>query len=107
VIQLEPWGEADMPLLVRLNAPEMTEHIGGPETPEQLARRMLRYVAATQPNARMFKVMVDGEAAGGVGFWQSGTAKMFTRPGGAWCQSFKGVRSRRRPCSCSLGRLGR
>jgi hypothetical protein len=38
VIQLEPWGEADMPLLVRLNAPEMTEHIGGPETSEQLAR---------------------------------------------------------------------
>jgi RimJ/RimL family protein N-acetyltransferase len=70
VILLEPWTSADMPLLERLNAPEMMEHLGGPETAEQLARRLQRYVGfAASPAARMFKVVVDGAAAGSVGFW--------------------------------------
>jgi RimJ/RimL family protein N-acetyltransferase len=58
-----------MALLIRLNGSEMTEHIGGPETPEQLARRLERYAAARSENARMFKVVVGGVAAGSVGFW--------------------------------------
>lgn len=59
-----------MPLLQRLNEPSMTEHLGGPEPPEQLARRLERYVATTTDSARMFKVVVDGVPAGGVGFWE-------------------------------------
>lgn len=61
-----------MPLLVRLNSPEMTEHIGGPETPEQLERRLQRYVAARTDTARMFIAIVkpEGTAAGSVGFWE-------------------------------------
>ena len=60
----------DMALLERLNAPAMMEHLGGPETPEQLARRLHRYVGfAVSPAARMFKVVVDGAPVGSVGFW--------------------------------------
>ena len=69
VIRLERWTEADIPLLIRLNAPDMTVHLGGPESVEQLNRRLRNYVASTTPAARMFKVVVDGGDAGSVGFW--------------------------------------
>jgi len=73
VIQLERWTERDKSLLVRLNAPEMTEHLGGPETPEQLDRRHARYVAAAESETvHVFKVILqpEGVAAGGVNFWE-------------------------------------
>ncbi len=69
-------------MLVRLNAPEMTEHIGGPETDEQLRRRHERYVAAAKTTqfrdsdkaygAYIFRVILepDGPAVGGVNFWE-------------------------------------
>jgi hypothetical protein len=35
-VRLEPWGEGDLPLLEKLMGdPAMTEHLGGPETPEE------------------------------------------------------------------------
>ena len=70
VIELESYTERDMPLLERSNALEMTEHLGGPETQEQLERRLRQYVAATNDRARMFKVVAGGAAAGSVGFWE-------------------------------------
>ena len=72
-IQLERWTDEDMPLLVRLNAPEMTEHLGGPETPEQLEKRHRRYVAAVDSDAaHIFKVVLlaEGVPVGGVNFWE-------------------------------------
>jgi RimJ/RimL family protein N-acetyltransferase len=62
-----------MPLLVRLNAPEMTEHLGGPETDDQLRRRHERYVRMADSNeAYIFKVVLDstGEVVGGVNLWE-------------------------------------
>jgi len=73
LIRLEPWTEEDFPLLVRLNAPEMTEHLGGPETDEQLRRRHERYVRlADSTEAFIFKVVLEstGEVAGNVNFWE-------------------------------------
>ena len=46
VVHIEPWGAGDLPLLERLNDPEMTRHVGGPETPEELADRQSRYEPA-------------------------------------------------------------
>ncbi len=69
-VRLEPWSADDMPLLVRLNSPAMTEHLGGPETDEQLIVRLGRYVKAQADGAWMFKVVVDGACAGSVGFWE-------------------------------------
>ncbi len=80
-VRLEPWGEADFWLLRRTNAPEMTEHLGGPETDEQLAARHRRYVALREPG-RMYRIVaappahspaVDGAGAvtvGSIGFWE-------------------------------------
>jgi RimJ/RimL family protein N-acetyltransferase len=71
-VELVRWADEDMPLLVRLNAPEMTEHLGGPETPEQLEVRQRRYVAsADSDTAYIYKVLLlpEGVPVGGVSFW--------------------------------------
>jgi RimJ/RimL family protein N-acetyltransferase len=80
-VRLVPWTEEDFPLLVRLNAPEMTEHLGGPETPEKLEARQKRYVAAAKSGiirdsgaayaAYVFKTVLEpeGVGVGGVNFW--------------------------------------
>jgi RimJ/RimL family protein N-acetyltransferase len=80
-VRLVPWGEDDFPLLVRLNAPEMTEHLGGPETDEAVLLRHRRYVAAAQSgvfrdSSAEFRAFVykaelepEGEGVGSVNFW--------------------------------------
>jgi RimJ/RimL family protein N-acetyltransferase len=68
-IRLEPWGPDDLWLVERLMGdPAMTEHLGGPESPEKLADRQRRYA---QPGSGMFKIADEetGEAVGSVGFW--------------------------------------
>jgi RimJ/RimL family protein N-acetyltransferase len=70
VIEIQPWGAGDLPLLERLlGDPAMMEHLGGPETPEQLAERQARY---EPPGSRQFKVVVEatGEGVGWVGYWE-------------------------------------
>jgi RimJ/RimL family protein N-acetyltransferase len=76
-----PWSEDDLPLLIRLNAAEMTEHLGGPETEEQVLVRHERYVAAARSGivrdsdreyrAFIFKAVLEpeGVGAGNVNFW--------------------------------------
>ncbi|MGA4976828.1 GNAT family N-acetyltransferase [Streptomyces cinereoruber] len=73
-VRLEPWSEEDAGLLRALNAPELTAHLGGPETGEQLVRRHRRYVdlSAADPGAgRMFRIVLLPEEApvGSIGFW--------------------------------------
>ena len=59
-VTLEPWGSGGLPLLERLlGDPVMTEHLGGPESPEQLRERQGRYERAEHGD-RMFKI-VDAE----------------------------------------------
>jgi RimJ/RimL family protein N-acetyltransferase len=66
-VRLEPWGTGDLPLLEQLNAPEMTAHLGGPESPEKLADRQRRYEVA---DSGMFRIVVAGEGVGLVGYWE-------------------------------------
>jgi RimJ/RimL family protein N-acetyltransferase len=66
-VHIEPWGAGNLPLLVLLNDPEMTKHVGGPETPEQVADRQARYEPA---DSRQYRIVVDGEGAGWVGYWE-------------------------------------
>jgi RimJ/RimL family protein N-acetyltransferase len=67
--RIEPWGPGDLELLQQLMGdPAMTEHLGGPESPEKIVDRQARYEATPG----MFKIIdVDsGEAVGSVGFWE-------------------------------------
>ena len=67
-VRLEPWGEGDLPLLRRLlGDPEMTRHVGGPESAEKLAERQGRYEV---DGSRQYRIVVDGEGAGWVGYWE-------------------------------------
>lgn len=69
-VHLEPWSADDLGLLHRLNTPEMTAHLGGPESDARVADRHRRYLA---PGSGMFRVVLDevpaatadGAAAGG------------------------------------------
>jgi RimJ/RimL family protein N-acetyltransferase len=65
---IEPWGPGNLPLLVLLNDPEMTMHVGGPERPEQLADRQARY---EPEDSRQYRIVAEtGEGAGWVGYWE-------------------------------------
>lgn len=65
-IRLEPWTAGDLGLLEQLNSEEMTEHLGGPESPAKLAERLTRY----QRIPSMFKIVCDGQGVGSVGYWE-------------------------------------
>lgn len=71
-VRIEPWSADDLWLLRRTNAPEMTEHLGGPETEEQLLGRHQRYQDLGLPTGRMYRVVLvpDGQVAGSIGFWE-------------------------------------
>ena len=72
-VRLEPWGEADLPLLRRLlGDPAMTEHLGGPESPEKIAERHEKYVHLPETGTgEMFTIVetATGERVGSVGYW--------------------------------------
>jgi RimJ/RimL family protein N-acetyltransferase len=73
-IRIEPWSEGDLPLLEKLMGdPAMTEHLGGPESPEKIAERQQRYERLTVGGTgRMFKIVDSetGESVGSVGYWE-------------------------------------
>ncbi|MBV9259113.1 MAG: GNAT family N-acetyltransferase [Ktedonobacteraceae bacterium] len=72
-VRIEPWSEGDLALLKKLlGDPAMTEHLGGPESDEQLAERHNRYLRANSSHNRMFKIVYDatGQAIGSVGYWE-------------------------------------
>lgn len=69
-VTLRSWSEDDFWLLERsLGDPEMTQHLGGPETPEQLRKRHRRYCTIAEPD-KMFVIVSEGEAVGSVGYWE-------------------------------------
>ena len=70
-VTLERWGSGDLSLLERLlGDPLMTEHLGGPESPDQLRRRQARY-ERLEEGSRMFKIVdvATGAGVGSVGYW--------------------------------------
>ncbi|MGW2938884.1 GNAT family N-acetyltransferase [Streptomyces sp. NPDC001156] len=69
-VGLEHWSEGDLDLLRKTNTPEMTEHLGGPETEEQVVERHRRYLDP-DANGTMFRVVLlpEGQVVGSTGFW--------------------------------------
>jgi RimJ/RimL family protein N-acetyltransferase len=63
-----------LPLLQKLlGDPEVMEHLGGPESPEQILRRHVRYTRHSEDGTdHMFKVVwePDGAGVGNVGYWR-------------------------------------
>ena len=73
-VRLEPWRADDLPLLHRLvGDPAMMDHLGGPETAEQIAARHVRYLdPGLGGEGRMFRIVdtLDEAAVGSVGYWE-------------------------------------
>lgn len=69
-VLLVPWAEDDLWLLRRNNTPEMTAHMGGPESEEKLLARHRRYLDLE--SGRMYRVTLegDGQTVGTIGFWE-------------------------------------
>jgi RimJ/RimL family protein N-acetyltransferase len=76
MVRLEPYSEADFPLLQRNNSPEMTAHLGGPESEEKLNNRHQRYLELPKSGTvQMYVVWVDEPElaavdVGIVGYWE-------------------------------------
>lgn len=69
-VSLVPWSPDDLGVLERANTPEMTEHLGGPETGAQVRARHERYLHDRETGAsHMFRIDVDGHTVGGIGYW--------------------------------------
>ncbi|NOU65248.1 GNAT family N-acetyltransferase [Paenibacillus sp. LMG 31461] len=73
-VTIEPWSESDLELLRLINAPEMMEDLGGPETDEQLRIRHKRYLEISEKGkGHMFSIVLlpNLEAVGSIGYWDS------------------------------------
>lgn len=67
-VRLEHWGSEGLRLLERLNAPDMTRHVGGPEGAEKLVNRQARY---ERRDSRQYVIVEPGgEHVGWVGYWE-------------------------------------
>lgn len=68
-VRIEPWSEGDLALLEKLNDPEMTKHVGGPESPDKVVERQAKY---EKPDSRQYRIEVDpgGEGVGWIGYWE-------------------------------------
>ena len=73
-VALRTWSASDHALLKRLMGdPQMTDHLGGPETPEKIRERHERYTAiGNSGTGEMFVIAVGpgGDGAGSVGYWE-------------------------------------
>ena len=64
-------GADDLAVLERANTPEMTRFLGGPRPTNRCCERHADYLALWDSGEmRMFRVDVDGVAAGYAGWWE-------------------------------------
>lgn len=71
-VELRPWSDRDLPLLVRGNDPAMTTHLAGPESDDEVHDRHARYLRLwREGTARMSVIVGDGAPAGAIGWWRT------------------------------------
>lgn len=70
-LTLRPWSAGDLDLLRLANTPEMTAHLNGIESEQQLLDRHARYLRLWESGeARMFVIQdEDRRSLGSIGFW--------------------------------------
>ncbi len=92
---IRPWSDGDFPVLKRLMGdPAMTDHLGGPETPEKIRERHERYcLISDSGRGRMFAIVVGPRraAAGSVGYWErEGRGQLVWETGWSVLPEFQG-----------------
>lgn len=73
-VTFRSWSNGDFELIQQLMGdPNMTRHLGGPETLEQIKDRHKRYCAlGDSGKGEMFVILVgsEGKVAGSIGYWE-------------------------------------
>lgn len=72
LVEIQPWEKGDLLLLrAAMGTEQMTEHVGGPETDEQIAARHERYLSRLGGAGQMYKIVLSGaqRSVGTIGFW--------------------------------------
>ena len=72
-IVLRAWRDDDLPLMQAIMGdPQMTEHLGGPESAEKLRSRLKRYIGNPADTSHMYVIAIGAGqiAAGSVGYWE-------------------------------------
>ncbi len=72
MLELSPWDESSFAILQACNTAAMTEHLGGPESPDKLANRFERYLGyvGDDSGAWAFRLLLDGVGIGSIGYWE-------------------------------------
>lgn len=74
IISIRLWSEGDLALLMRLMGdPVMTDHLGGPESPEKIRERHKRYCQSSiSGKDLMFVITLEPEmiSVGSIGYWE-------------------------------------
>jgi RimJ/RimL family protein N-acetyltransferase len=74
-LTLRPWSDGDLPLLETLMSdPAVMEHLGGPDSTEQIHQRHQRYLHLPETD-HMFVIMLDDSAVGSIGYWETTVEK--------------------------------
>lgn len=71
-VLLQLWSDEDLPLLkILMGDPNIMEHLGGPETPEQIVKRHQRYLRLPETD-HMFVILwgPKSEVSGSIGYWE-------------------------------------
>ena len=71
-VSIVPWAAGDLDLLHRLlGDPDMTAHLGGPESAERIDERHARFLAPAD-GEQMFRIALGPESlsAGSIGYWE-------------------------------------
>jgi RimJ/RimL family protein N-acetyltransferase len=69
-LRLRPWSDDDLPLLRAANTVDMTTHLNGPESEQQVEERHRRYLGLDPTEARMFAVLDAHDVpVGAIGYW--------------------------------------
>lgn len=93
VIRLRPWSDGDLELAKQLNDPDMTRHLGGPETDEKIRQRHERYRGIAETGkGRMFVIVAgtDSVPVGSVGFWEEWRGELVWEVGWGVLAGFQG-----------------
>lgn len=70
-VAIEPYADADLPLLEQLlGDPATMEHLGGPESLEQIRKRHQRYLRLPETDHMFTIVLNNSECVGNIGYWK-------------------------------------
>jgi RimJ/RimL family protein N-acetyltransferase len=67
-LRLEAWSEAGLEILHRQNTPEMTKHLGGPESEQAIINRHRRYLRLDTGEVLIIRWGI--EPIGSIGYWE-------------------------------------